>query len=274
MSSIRELLSRAGLPGDSGRLEAELLLSHCLGESRSYLYTWPERDVPADRADAFGRLLAARRAGEPVAYLTGTREFWSLELQINQHTLIPRPETETLVEWALELPLPPDSVVSDWGTGSGAIALAMASERRDWQVLAIDSSAAALAVARSNRDRLRLANVEFALGDWGCGLAAASLDLVVSNPPYVAAGDPHLAEGDLRFEPQCALVAGGDGLDAIRRILDDAMAVLAPGGWLLLEHGHDQAAAVTALLRSAGFREVECRRDLAGVERISGGRRP
>lgn len=274
MSSIRELLSGAGLPGDSGRLEAELLLSHCLGESRSYLYTWPERDVPADRADAFGRLVAARRAGEPIAYLTGTREFWSLQLRINHHTLIPRPETETLVEWALELALPPDAVVSDWGTGSGAIALALASERRRWRLLAIDVSAGALAVARANRDRLRLGNVEFALGDWGAGLAPSSLDLVVSNPPYVAAGDPHLAQGDLRFEPESALVAGGDGLDAIRRILADAGAALKPGGWLLLEHGHDQGPAVRDLLRAAGFGDVETRRDLADVERISAGRKP
>jgi release factor glutamine methyltransferase len=274
MSSIRELLSNAGLPGDGGRLEAELLLSHCLGESRSYLYTWPERDVPAEPADTFSRLVTARRAGEPLAYLTGTREFWSLELHVDEHTLIPRPETETLVEWALELELPPDAAVSDWGTGSGAIALALASERLDWRLLGIDSSAGALAVARANRDRLHLANVEFEPGDWGGGLAPASLDLVVSNPPYVAAGDPHLAEGDLRFEPESALVAGSDGLDAIRRIIDDAVTVLKPRGWLLLEHGHDQARAVAELLQSAGFCEVASRRDLAGIERIGGGRKP
>ena len=274
MSSIRELLGAARLPGDSGRLDAELLLSHCLGESRSYLYTWPERDVPADREATFKELLAARRAGEPVAYLTGSRDFWSLELRVNEHTLIPRPETETLVSWALELELPTGACIADWGTGSGAIALALASERPDWKVLGIDRSEAALDVAEDNRRCLGLENVAFARGDWGQGLDTDSLDLVASNPPSVAAGDPHLEEGDLRFEPETALVAGGDGLEAIHRILEDAATVLKPGGWLLLEHGHDQGAAVIELLRNAGFQSVDHRDDLAGIHRISGGRQP
>jgi release factor glutamine methyltransferase len=273
MSSIRDLLGAACLPGDSGRLEAELLLSHCLGESRSYLYTWPELDVAADREAAFNTLVAARRAGEPVAYLTGRREFWSLELRVNEHTLIPRPETETLVSWALELDLPAEAAVSDWGTGSGAIALALASERPGWRVEAIDRSVEALAVAAGNGRRLGIANVVFSRDDWGSGIAAGTLDLVVSNPPYVAAGDPHLEQGDLRFEPEGALVAGSDGLDAIRRISGDASSALSNGGWLLLEHGHEQAEPVCELLRAAGFVEVGSRSDLAGIQRISGGRK-
>lgn len=274
MTSIKELITRAQLPGDSGRLEAELLLSHCLGESRSFLYTWPEREVAEDRETAFNALVSARRAGQPVAYLTGRREFWSLEFEVNEHTLIPRPETETLVAWALELSLPSGACVADWGTGSGAIALALASERPTWQLLAIDCSADALAVAGANCRRLELGNVRFALGDWGAGSAPHSLDLIVSNPPYVAAGDPHLEQGDLRFEPQSALVAGHDGLEAIRRIAGDALAALKPAGWLLLEHGFEQGPAVAELLRSEGFTDVECRCDLAGHQRVSGGRSP
>lgn len=274
MTSIRELITGAQLPGDSGRLEAELLLSHCLGESRSFLYTWPEREVAGDRETAFKALVSARRAGKPVAYLTGRREFWSLELEVNEHTLIPRPETETLVAWALELSLPSDASVADWGTGSGAIALALASERPGWQLLAVDCSADALAVADANRQRLGLDNVRVARGNWGAESAPHSLDLIVSNPPYVAAGDPHLEQGDLRFEPPSALVAGEDGLDAIRRVAGDAMAALKPGGWLLLEHGFEQAPAVAELLRSSGFTDVGSRCDLAGHQRASGGRRP
>lgn len=274
MTSIRELIARAQLPGESGRLEAELLLSHCLGQPRSFLYTWPEREVAPDRVSAFDALVSARRAGKPVAYLLGTREFWSLELAVNEHTLIPRPETETLVAWALELTLPDGARVADWGTGSGAIALALASERQGWQLTATDCSAEALAVAEANRERLGLDNVDFVLGDWGAGCTANSVDLVVSNPPYVAADDPHLRQGDLCFEPPSALVAGQDGLEAIRRILEDASAALKQGGWLLLEHGYQQGSAVGELLRDAGFIEVSCRCDLAGHPRISGGCKP
>ncbi len=270
MSSIRELLSRHGLPGDSGRLEAEVLLCHCLDKPRSYLYSHGEQPVPWEQRAAYEQLLVERRAGQPVAYLVGQREFWSLALAVNEHTLIPRPDTETLVMWALELPLPAEAAVADWGTGSGAIALALASERPDWQLSASDVSALALDVADLNRRRLGLP-VRLLQSDWGAAFADGSLDLVVSNPPYVAEGDPHLEAGDLPFEPIAALVSGRDGLDAIRRILQDALRVLKPGGWLLLEHGYDQAAAVRELLRSAGFAAVASRADLAGIERISGG---
>jgi release factor glutamine methyltransferase len=274
MVSIRDALSAAKLPGDSGRLEAELLLCHCLGESRSYLYARPEQRLPATVLDSYRALVDARREGRPIAYLTGHREFWSLDLEVDDSTLIPRPETEILVEWALALALPADARVADWGTGSGAIALALASECPGWTVLACDRSAAALGVAARNRDRLDLRNVSLLQADWGGALGHGSVALIVSNPPYVAVGDAHLQRGDLRFEPDGALVAGCDGLAAIRRIVGQAKCVLAPGGWLLLEHGNRQAAAVRALLDSAGFEAVTTRRDLAGEERASGGRLP
>lgn len=271
MPGIRQLLATATLPGDSGRLEAELLLCHCLQQTRSYLYTWPEKTIDGERCAAYEALLAARRNGTPVAYLTGLREFWSLQLQIDERTLIPRPETETLVEWALELSLPEDARVADLGTGSGAIALALVSERLRWHVLATDISEDALAVARLNARRLGLGNIEFICSDWERSLAPGRFQLIVSNPPYIAMADPHLGQGDLRFEPAEALCSGVDGLDAIRRIIALAPTYLCRGGWLLLEHGYDQVGPVRQLLQSAGFSAVATRPDLAGVDRISGG---
>ena len=271
MVSIRDALIAADLPGNSGRLEAELLLCHCLGEARSYLYARPEEALPASTLASFRTLLGARRAGRPIAYLTGRREFWSLDLAVDDSTLIPRPETECLVEWALELPLPQDARVADWGTGCGAIAFALAGERPGWTVLASDTSAPALAVAAANRRALGMGAVHLLRSDWGEAIATSALSLVVSNPPYIAAGDPHLARGDLRFEPDSALVAGTDGLEAIRRIVGEAIRCLAPGGWLLLEHGRDQGAAVRALLAGAGFTAITTRCDLSGLERVSGG---
>jgi release factor glutamine methyltransferase len=271
MPAIRDLLAAASLPGDSGRLEAEILLCHCLQQTRSYLYTWPENLVDGELCATYESLLSARRDGTPVAYLTGSREFWSLQLQVDERTLIPRPETETLVEWALELPLPEDARVADLGTGSGAIALALASERLGWQLLATDISEAALAVASLNARRLGLANIEFRCSDWERSLAPGSFQLIVSNPPYIASADPHLGQGDLRFEPAEALKSGIDGLDAIRCIIAAAPMYLCSGGWLLLEHGYDQAETVRQLLQSTGFSAVATRSDLAGLERISGG---
>lgn len=272
MATVRELLAAADIAGDSGRLDAELLLSHCLQKPRSYLYAWPEREVDASAGAGFQTLLAARHSGQPIAYLTGEREFWSLPLRVSKHTLIPRPETETLIEWALKLTLPAAAQVADWGTGSGAIALALASERPGWQLLATDVSRAALRVAQDNVDHLALANVQCVYSDWEAGLQGRKFDLLVSNPPYVVQTDPHLDQGDLRFEPRSALASGADGLDALRRIIRVAPDYLERGGWLLLEHGYDQGAAVLELLQAAGFSATECRRDLAGVERISGGR--
>lgn len=273
MSTVGELLqSGSDLPGDSPRRDAEILLGHCLQQSRSWLYTWPDKPVAADAQHRFLALLAQRRAGKPVAYLTGERDFWTLSLAVNDATLIPRPETETLVTWALELALPQGARALDLGTGTGAIALAVASERRDWQVCAVDSSAAALALAQENARRNRLERVTFACSDWFAALPETPFDLILANPPYIDSDDPHLQRGDVRFEPRSALVADGGGLADLRHIIEQAPAHLAPGGWLLTEHGFEQGAAVRELFEGAQFTEVVTRCDLAGHERVTGGR--
>ena len=272
MATVRELLgSAASLPGDSARRDAEILLCHCLCKPRSWLYAWPEAEVAAPGVQSYAALLAQRGEGVPVAYLTGQRDFWSLQLSVNEHTLIPRPETETLVEWALELPLPGAALVADLGTGSGAIALALASERPGWQVTAVDSSAAALEVARANAKTADLATVRFQQSDWYQALSGSLFHLLLSNPPYVDGLDPHLRQGDVRFEPRSALVAGQDGLADLARLVDGAAQHLLSDGWLLLEHGFEQGAAVRRLLLEAGFDAVSTREDLAGLERITGG---
>lgn len=272
MATVRELL-RGGddLPGDSGRRDAEILLGHCLGKPRSWLYTWPEREVSAPEADRYLRLLAERGRGQPVAYLVGQREFWSLPLAVNHHTLIPRPETETLVHWALELSLPGGARVLDLGTGSGAIALALASERPGWQLWGVDASEEALAVARRNAELLQPGRVCFVLSDWYGALAGQRFHLLVSNPPYIDPVDPHLEQGDVRYEPRPALVAADGGLADIAGLARDAHRHIHPGGWLLLEHGWQQGETVRGLLRDCGFSRVETRCDLAGLERVTGG---
>lgn len=273
MATVAEWL-RAGadLPGDSPRRDCEILLAHVLGKSRTWLYTWPEHEVGAGQGDALAHLLQRRREGMPVAYLTGRREFWSLSLAVNSATLIPRPETETLVEWALEVALPTAAAVLDMGTGSGAIALALAVERARWEITAVDASAAALAIARANGERLCPERVCFVASDWFSALAGSRWDLIVSNPPYVEADSPYLQRGDLRFEPRSALVAGSSGLDDIARLAAAAPHYLRRGGWLLLEHGFEQGVAVRGLLEAAGLQQVVTRCDLAGHERITGGR--
>jgi release factor glutamine methyltransferase len=247
-----------------------LLLAHVLARTRAWLFAWPEHVPEPAQADAFERLVEARASGTPVAYLLGRRAFWSLDLAVTPAVLIPRPETELLVELALER-LPPDvaCAVADLGTGSGAIALAIAHERPRARVRATDLGTDALAVARANAQRLGLANVEFVCGDWCAALGDSCFDLIASNPPYIAAGDPHLARGDLRHEPVSALASGVDGLDAIRTIVATAPSHLLPGGWLLLEHGWDQAARVRELLVRAGLGAVQSARDVAGHERIT-----
>ena len=273
MATIQSLLDSAELPASpTARLDAELLLAAVLGKPRSYLRTWPEHEPSAEQLAAFAALLERRRAGEPVAYILGHQGFWSLDLEVAPHTLIPRPDTELLVETALQLaPATPQRVL-DLGTGSGAIALALASERGGWQVIGVDRIAEAVALAERNRQRLKLGNAEFRQSSWFDGLAGERFGLILSNPPYIAADDRHLGEGDVRFEPLSALVAGVDGLDDIRQIIAQAPRHLQAGGWLLLEHGYDQAKAVRELLAAAGFTAVDSRRDLGGHQRISLGR--
>jgi len=251
-------------------VDAEFLLVHVLGKSRGWLFAHRGDFVSEAAAAAFDALVGRRAAGAPVAYLTGQRGFWRFDLAVSPATLIPRPETELLVELALER-LPGDRPlrIADLGTGSGAIALALAFERPRAQVVATDASAAALGVARANATTLQLRNVEFREGDWFAPLAGERFDLIASNPPYIAVGDPHLDEGDLRFEPAAALSSGADGLDALRAITGRAPAYLGDGGWLLVEHGWDQGAAVRGLFAAVGFIEVETARDLEGRDRVT-----
>ncbi|HJP98489.1 MAG TPA: peptide chain release factor N(5)-glutamine methyltransferase [Rhodanobacteraceae bacterium] len=301
MSTVRSaLLSGARrLPGqNASRSEAEILLASVLGKTRAWVIAHANDSIDDDSATAYKALIDRRAHGEPVAYLTGTRGFHALELHVTPDVLIPRPETELLVELALaRIPvrspdeaaqrrnpgqraeshpdsaaLHPGYAVADLGTGSGAIALSIAQARPQARVVATDSSEAALRVAQENANRVGLRNVEFRLGNWCAALGEACFDLIVSNPPYIAGDDPHLGEGDLRFEPRAALASGVDGLDAIRSIVRDARARLCAGGWLLLEHGFDQGPAVRDLLTAHGYAEVFTERDLEGRDRVSGGR--
>ncbi|GAA0253459.1 peptide chain release factor N(5)-glutamine methyltransferase [Rhodanobacter caeni] len=274
MPEVRHLLAAATQQlGD--RAEAELLLLHAVRQPRSWLFAHAGDDIDMDVQTVYGELLERRARGEPVAYITGSRGFWSLELEVTPATLIPRPETELLVELALQR-LPRDSAcaVADLGTGSGAVALALASERPRCRVIATDASEAALAVAARNAARLGIGNVVFAQGDWMAPLGDARFELIVSNPPYIEAGDVHLARGDLRFEPATALASGRDGLDDIRRIVATARQHLLPGGWLLFEHGWNQGDAARALLEQAGYTDVFTAQDLEQRDRVSGARNP
>jgi len=272
MLDVRHMLA-AATQQLGERLDAELLLLHVVKKPRSWLFTHaddvPDMDVQTD----YARLLDRRANGEPVAYITGHGGFWSLDLEVTPATLIPRPETELLVELALQR-LPDDNAcsVADLGTGSGAIALAIARERPHAQVVATDASADALAVARRNALRHAIGNIAFVHGDWLAPLAGRQFELIVSNPPYIETADPHLGQGDLRFEPIGALASGLDGLDDIRRIVHDAPARLHPGGWLLFEHGWNQGEASRALLQEAGYAEVFTAQDLERRDRVSGGR--
>ncbi len=273
MNDVRGLLAGAAdrLGGNSdAHTEAALLLAHVLGRSRTWLFAWPEFEPDLAQCARFRQLVDARHDGEPIAYLIGHREFWSLDLGITPDVLIPRPETELLVELALErIATDRECRVADLGTGSGAIALALARERPLVQIIATDASTAALMVARANAQRLGIANVTFSQGDWCAALGAARFDLIVSNPPYIAVGDHHLREGDLRHEPASALASGIDGLDAIRRISMQAREHLLAHGWLALEHGWDQAARVRELLIEHGFSDARSVRDGNGHERVT-----
>ena len=257
--------------GGPGMLEAEILLAHVLGVDRPWLFANRERQVPPPARQTFQDLVDRRAGGEPIAYLTGIREFWSLPLRVTPDVLIPRPETELLVETALEF-IPADAAwrVADLGTGSGAVALAIAWERPGCEVHATDCSPAALAVAALNVAAIAPGRVRLHLGSWLEPLDG-QFRVIVANPPYVPAGDPHLAEGDCRFEPSEALTPGPDGLAAIRHIAQHALPLLEPGGLLAVEHGYDQGEAVRALLREGGYSNVATRQDLEGRERVSSG---
>lgn len=266
--TVRSLLdeARAAIP----LREARLLLRHILGVPHATLEAHPERKVSLQDTAAFRALVVRRAAGEPVAYLTGHREFHGMDFHVTPAVLIPREETELLVDIAVEKPA---QRILDLGTGSGCLAIAVAKQLPQAQVTAVDVSAAALDVARKNAARHGVP-VRFLQGDWFAPLEGERFDLILANPPYVAEGDPHLAQGDVRFEPRSALAAGAQGLDDIRRIVAGAGAHLVPGGRLYFEHGYDQAPAVAALLAEAGFVAVEQRADLAGILRVTGGVRP
>ena len=256
------------IESDSPRLDAELLLSHITGLSRTSFRAWPEREVTNAHAEAFEALVQERVAGRPVAHLLGHQEFWSLPLKVSASTLIPRPDTECLVEVALALPLPPQASVLDLGTGTGAIALALASEHVGWRISACDAVPEAVALARENAVALGL-NLSVVQSSWFSGLEPERFDLIVSNPPYIPDSDRHLEEGDVRFEPASALVSGSDGLDDLRLIISQASDWLVEGGWLLVEHGFDQAEAVAQLFHTRGFKAVETRQDYGNRDRMT-----
>jgi release factor glutamine methyltransferase len=276
-TSLQQLLSSAARElekfSDSARLDAELLLCHALHKPRSYLFSHADASVDHEARERFDQFLARRLGGEPVAYITGRKEFWSMSLEVSPDTLVPRPETEHLVELALDkvgsLEAPK---LADLGTGSGAIALALARELPRSTLIATDKSEEAIGVAMRNAKRLGLANVEFRQGDWTAPIAGETFDLVASNPPYVRDGDPALRQ--LRREPLAALAAGPDGLDDIRRLVRDCPSVTRPGGWLLIEHGADQAPTVAKLFAEAGWCDISNATDLAGRPRVTIGRKP
>lgn len=275
--TIHDLLqsaeARLAATSDSARLDAEVLLAHAVQKPRSFLYAHRDEPVTADTEAAFRSLVMRRSDGEPIAYITGVREFWSMPLKVTPDTLIPRPDTESLVEIALKII---DSSrarsIADLGTGTGAVALAIAKEKPHCRVTATDIHAATLSVAEANAHALSVDNVEFVLSDWTAAISDRRFDLVVSNPPYVAADDEALA--DLRYEPARALESGPDGLDDIRRLVREVREIIAPGGWLLLEHGADQRDAVQRLLASAGWENIRAWNDYAGRARVTGGTSP
>lgn len=278
MTKISEALVRATHrltpQSPSARLDAEILLQHVLTTSRAFLYAHPEKTLTTTQADLYQQLIEERAQGMPVAYLTGHREFWSLPLTVNQATLIPRPETELLVELALTLlHTKKTATILDLGTGSGAIALALASEHPEWTIVATDKNDTAITMAKQNAAHLGLSNVRFFLSDWFEAIPQQPFDAILSNPPYIAIDDPHLNEGDLRFEPREALTSGIDGLDALTHLIKQAPAYLTQGGLLLVEHGFQQKKAVLELFQQADYKSIHCWQDTAGHDRVSGGLR-
>lgn len=262
---------------DSARLDIELILCHILQKNRTYLFTWPDKTLSPEQEEEFLQFFTRRKSGEPIAHIIGQREFWSLPLAVNNSTLIPRPDTELLVETVLDL-FTQDAPQQmrrglDLGTGTGAIILAIASEKPHWDLLGVDYSADAVALAEHNRVALGFNHVAIAQSNWFENISAQTFDVIVSNPPYIDPQDPHLDQGDVRFEPRSALIAANHGLADIELIIQQAWDYLNSQGWLLLEHGYDQAQAVRELFRQRGFFQIESRRDLGGNERVTLGRK-
>ena len=263
---------------DSPRLDIEILLTHILQKNRTYLFTWPEKELTAEQTQSFHELFARRLTGEPVAHIIGRREFWSLSLMVNNSTLIPRPDTELLVEAALELFSNDDANqlrhLLDLGTGTGAIVLALAHEKKSWQCIGVDKELAAVELAEKNRIQLNLRNVKIQQSDWFSSLENEGLfDIIVSNPPYIDPDDTHLSQGDVRFEPLSALIADNKGLADLEFIIAHAPAYLAEQGWLLVEHGYDQGENVRQLFLNNQFGDIKTLRDMGGNERVTMGRK-
>lgn len=266
--ALSHAISQLGA-SESPHLDAELLLAHVLGKPREYLVTWPETLIQEPDQQAFLNLLQKRVLGHPIAYLIGTRAFWNFDLIVTTDVLVPRPETELLVEVMLEQLDFNKHLIADLGTGSGAIALALAIERPQWQIVATDISKAALTVAEKNAENLHLQNIIFNQGSWVAALGDDQFDAIVSNPPYIDKADIHLNQGDVRFEPQQALVAEDQGLADLKQIAVVALDKLKPGGILLMEHGYQQSEAVRQLLKQSGYNAIESYKDIAGLERAT-----
>ena len=273
MISIQQLLKDSRLPNSpTERLDVELLLAAALNKPTSYLHTWPEKLVDQQAFTLFNDYLQKRLQGEPIAYILGKQGFWSLDLQVGKQTLIPRPDTELLVEICLNhTSVDKELRILDLGTGTGAIALAVARERPLSHIVGGDFIAEAIQLAEKNRTKLKLTNVEFIQSDWFSHLTNQRFNIIVSNPPYIASDDPHLVEGDVRFEPKTALISGKDGLDDIRKIIQQAPDYLLENGWLFFEHGYQQAKTVQELLTERGFINISTFYDLGGNERVTGG---
>ncbi|WP_394147590.1 peptide chain release factor N(5)-glutamine methyltransferase [Shewanella atlantica] len=259
---------------DTPKLDAEVMLLHIIHKQRGYLYTWPDERLSSEQKTAFGEMVARRLLGTPIAHIVGEREFWSLPFMVNPTTLIPRPDTEILVETALNLPLSDNARVLDLGTGTGAIALSLAYEKPDWQVTAVDKIIEAVALAKANREHLKLNQVEIIQSDWFDAIDCYDFNLIVSNPPYIDEADEHLSQGDVRFEPQSALTAGEEGFADLYHIAAAARDYLAPGGYLLLEHGYQQAIQLREKMTELGYENVATVRDFGSNDRCTLGRWP
>lgn len=269
-----ELLIASEHSTDSPQLDARILLAHCLSKNTTYLMTWPEIVVSQAHELAFKELISLRKEGRPVAHLVGYKDFWSVSLEVNSHTLIPRPETELLVEHALQLDLSDNAKVLDLGTGTGAIAIALASEKPKWQVTGIDKVEQAVTLARRNAARNGTEQVIFEKSDWFEQIGNQKFDLIVSNPPYVESTSPYLSQGDVRFEPLSALTAGEDGMLDIEAIIPNSLAHLLPGGWLSIEHGFNQAEKMRACFQKHGFININLLIDLNDLPRVTCAQKP